>query len=402
MPVPGWEWGGAGLATGLGSVWVAAGADGQAGVWLYRVDPSTNEVAETIEVGPGSASDVWVDDSGIWVLAFENTSMRLYRLDPQTHVVIATTDIPAEWSQTVVGSGGSIWVPGNTDNSNGAPPETLFQIDPGTNNIVGRTQVADGKAFFIVGSADRLWFYNGGLRALDATTGQEIIGPLHLPENCCSALTSDGVGGVWVLTTTLSASRGGIWHIDADGSIDQQSESDLGAAADGKASAWDPATNSIWVVHAERTVSQIQITDGSLSPSVATQGEVFFPTTRHGASGDDALYRGPLIERDGCIYIGGDSQVSLPLWPRGYSVVRDPSGALQIDAEDGSTVGTVGQQISMGGGYIAEFFPVDKVAPRDKQLAYVNQQLDEPIPQQCLAPDLYGVWLVGAIDVPNS
>lgn len=129
---------------------------------------------------------------------------------------------------------------------------------------------------------------------------------------------------------------------------------------------------------------------------------VFFPTTQGGPSGDLALYQGLLIERDGCIFMDGGEQVSLPLWPQGYTVDRGTSGALQIHAVDGAIVAVVGGPISMGGGYTAEFFPLDKVEPRDTQLASVNERLDEPIPQQCLVSNLYGVWLVGGVDVPSS
>jgi hypothetical protein len=262
MPVPSWEWGGAGLATGLGSVWVAAGSSGGEGgfdAWLYRIDPSTNTVEETIDVGRGSSSDVWVSDTGIWVLASEDRSYRLFHLDPDSHAVVATTDIPATWSQSVAESGGSVWISGNTDDSNGAPPETLFQVDPTTYEIVGRSQPADGQAFTLVASGDRLWFDHGGLRALDGTTGEEVVGPLDLPAGCCSSLTPDGVGGVWVLGTEAAGERAGLWHVDLNGVVDQHSGSDLGPDVNGKGSAWDASTNSIWIVQGERTVSQIQI-----------------------------------------------------------------------------------------------------------------------------------------------
>jgi hypothetical protein len=59
-----------------------------------------------------------------------------------------------------------------------------------------------------------------------------------------------------------------VWHVDAGGAIDQHSDSDLGPEADGSASAWDPTTKSIWVVHSDRTVSQIQIASTASEPSV--------------------------------------------------------------------------------------------------------------------------------------
>ncbi len=49
----------------------------------------------------------------------------------------------------------------------------------------------------------------------------------------------------------------------------------------------------------------------------------------------------------------------------------------------------------MGGGYVAEFRPLDKVEPRQDQLRRLEEWLGYPIPERCLEPDVYGVWSVG-------
>lgn len=132
-----------------------------------------------------------------------------------------------------------------------------------------------------------------------------------------------------------------------------------------------------------------------------SEDAVFFPTMQSGPSGMQALYEGTLIERDGCIFMDGGHQVSLPLWPNGYTVDRGPSDALQIRAEEGAIVAVVGEPISMGGGYVAEFFPPDRVEPRDIQIGRIEEQLG-PIPPRCLGSDVYGMWAVGSIEVAES
>ena len=261
MPsLPGWEFGGAGIATGQGSVWVAAGGTG-GGTVLYRVDPQTNAIAETIHVGEGNAADVWVDDSGIWVLAFPQGggSMNLYGIDPATHDVAGVVEVPATWSQNVFVAGGWVYVLGNTDDRNGAPAETLFQIDPESLDIIAQFQPADGAALFMSASSDRLWFFHGGLRALDATTGAELIGPLDAPERCCSGLIADGDGGVWVVSASGRADETGVWHVDRDGHIDASTSSDPGEDAEGVAGAYDPATQSLWIADSEDTVLRLGV-----------------------------------------------------------------------------------------------------------------------------------------------
>ena len=49
----------------------------------------------------------------------------------------------------------------------------------------------------------------------------------------------------------------------------------------------------------------------------------------------------------------------------------------------------------MGGGYVAEFRPQDKVEPREDQLRWVEEWLGYSIPERCLDSDAYGVWSVG-------
>jgi Tol biopolymer transport system component len=258
MPsVPGWEFGGAGITSGLGSVWATTGAA------VYRIDPATDTLADTIDLGACCAADIWVDDSGIWVLSFadEGGHMWLYHLDATTHEMLSRTSIPANWSNNVSGAGGWIWVLGNTDDSDGAPPGTLFRIDPTTGDIEDRFDPEPHNSFFLTVSADRLWFFKSdGLYALDGSNGSEIAGPLQLPAQCCSGLVEDGSGGVWVISGTGSETTWkGVWHVSSDGVVDQRSMVDPGALADGIAVAFDSTTMSVWIVHYQDTVSRLEI-----------------------------------------------------------------------------------------------------------------------------------------------
>jgi len=194
--------------------------------------------------------------SGIWYVD------PLYHLDQSTHVVLSRTVIPANWSNTVVGAGGWIWVLGNTDNSDGAPPGTLFRIDPASGAIVNQFDPAGGESFFLSVSGEQIWFFKvDGLYALDANTGSEMFGPLDPPDRCCSGLVSDGTGGVWVISATGDGPGAkGVWHVSADGIVDQHSKGDPGELADGIGAAFDSSTTSVWIVHYEDTVSRLQIT----------------------------------------------------------------------------------------------------------------------------------------------
>jgi hypothetical protein len=108
-------------------------------------------------------------------------------------------------------------------------------------------------------SDDLLWFFDGGLRAFDATTEEVVVGPLHLPDRCCAGLVSDGTGGVWVVSTRGGATETGVWHVRPDGVIDAYSADNPGDDAAGIAVALDPSTNAAWIVHYEDSVSTLRL-----------------------------------------------------------------------------------------------------------------------------------------------
>jgi hypothetical protein len=131
------------------------------------------------------------------------------------------------------------------------------------------------------------------------------------------------------------------------------------------------------------------------SSDVSDEPTVFLAVRSGGPSGDQALYRGPLTVRDGCVLIGRGPSYSLPVWPKGTIAERDSSGRLVISSADGKALATEGDAVAMGGGFTAEFEPADKVEPRREQLRRVEEWLGYAIPERCVGPDVYGLWVVG-------
>jgi hypothetical protein len=133
--------------------------------------------------------------------------------------------------------------------------------------------------------------------------------------------------------------------------------------------------------------------DQATSPSGGQ--ELFFATSPGGNSVVmEALYQGPLLVRESCVLIGSHGDYTVPVWPDGFTAERDGSGRLVV--RDGErVVATEGENFKMGGGYVAEFRPADKVEPREDQLHRVQDWLGYPIPERCLGSEVYGVWIVG-------
>jgi hypothetical protein len=130
----------------------------------------------------------------------------------------------------------------------------------------------------------------------------------------------------------------------------------------------------------------------------ATNGPgLFFPT-----SGDDqggammtALFTGPLVVKNGCVLVGRPGEYSLPIWWNGFTAEPDATGRITVLDSEGMVVAVDGETFEMGGGYRAEFRPSDKVEPAEGQIRRVEQWLGYEIPDRCLTPDVYGIWLVG-------
>jgi hypothetical protein len=150
--------------------------------------------------------------------------------------------------------------------------------------------------------------------------------------------------------------------------------------------------------------------DGMTSPDadgfVKLEGDpqaVFFPMNPDppGAS-MDALLRGPLVVRDGCVLAGEAGSLSLPVWPQGFSLDRDAAGTLVVLDAGGDVVAIEGEEFATGGGFTAEFQPADKVEPKDEQLRRLADWLGYDVPDRCLGKDVYGVWVVGDTGIATT
>ena len=145
------------LAFGRGSVWVASSERDT----VWRVDPSTGEVAAEIEVGLG-AKDIAVDgDSGdVWVAFGGGSEYKgLSRVDPETGRVVAEVPIAAHkrygGAWTVAVGEGAVW-------AQSADGGELFKVDPETNEVVAERDLGD--------YSDGLTVYGGAVWSVNQVT----------------------------------------------------------------------------------------------------------------------------------------------------------------------------------------------------------------------------------------
>jgi ABC-type transport system substrate-binding protein len=144
----------AGLAVGLGAVWVLDKDVPQ----LLRVDPEVGRVVDSIALplaGPGySPAGVAVGDGSVWA-AYDSPG-RLVRMDPVTGRVVRSIAIG---SPTAIAYGSdAVWI--------GGPFDGVTRVDPSTNtvrhrehlpNTVSGIAVGDGYVWATISADDKVW-----------------------------------------------------------------------------------------------------------------------------------------------------------------------------------------------------------------------------------------------------
>jgi DNA-binding beta-propeller fold protein YncE len=163
------------LAVYAGQVWTINNVDDT----LVRIDPATNQVAQEIHVDPAVGSDdfdpffILVDETGIWIT--ERDANRLLHIDPATGAVLASLDVPLPgW---MAAGFGSIWVNTNQDTSD----STIVRIDQATHEIVSDFPLASAGSLvepgYVVTGAGSVWvsdFSSGKIARIDPTTNTVI------------------------------------------------------------------------------------------------------------------------------------------------------------------------------------------------------------------------------------
>lgn len=125
------------IAAGEGGVWVVTKGKGGEYDILSRIDPGTNEIAETIDLGR-PAGAVAVGEGAVWVMV--PTEGTILRVDPDTSEVVAEIGGLAQPVFAAAGEG-ALWVLSGMWHDFTDADGTVTRIDPATNEVVARIQV---------------------------------------------------------------------------------------------------------------------------------------------------------------------------------------------------------------------------------------------------------------------
>jgi virginiamycin B lyase len=137
-----------GLAIGFGSLWVPNCGDNT----VSRVDVKTNAVAASFPSGIGNSEGYIATGAGsVWLMT--DAKGTLARIDPATNKVIKEIALPAG-SYCPIFGGGAIWVTSTDGNS-------VTRVDPATNSVVATIPVGKTPRFLAYGEG-AVWTLNQG------------------------------------------------------------------------------------------------------------------------------------------------------------------------------------------------------------------------------------------------
>jgi hypothetical protein len=143
------------IAVGEGAVWVTT-SDGDR--WfLARIDPTTNEVTDEIDIA--DVTDVAVGAGAVWAITYQRPDgWAVARIDPTSRDVTALTPLgctPDCGASQLVAMPDGIWVSVSTDYPDWGE---VVRIDPATSQVISRTRVRGDPRDLVIGEGG-VWVY---------------------------------------------------------------------------------------------------------------------------------------------------------------------------------------------------------------------------------------------------
>jgi streptogramin lyase len=231
---------------GFGSVWVET----HRGTQLFRIDPATDKVIATIDVGQESCAEPGIGFGKVWLgpcdsstktiavdaatnevagsfdayggseaftseaLWIADSSGKLSKVDPTSYRTLATYDIfPGAFTGWIVSAGGSIWT-ASENGETGAWGGEVVKVDPSSGKVISRLTVPDpGPYATMTADLGYIWVKgddSGRLLRIDPKTGSTTT--FDLPgfkglTQLWDMWPATGLGSVWVRLADDAVSR---------------------------------------------------------------------------------------------------------------------------------------------------------------------------------------------------
>lgn len=177
---------------GDGAVWVADNLSQT----IYRIDPSTNQVALTIKadipIDNEAAAEIVVGDGAVWAVEGNGYDQTLRRYSAQTGMIEARIPLPSPSADRgIVFDFNSVWVAGTRDGE-------LYRIDPATNQIFASIEL-DERPLALASGEGSIWVreLGGTVQRIDGGSGKPLA---TFPTEAVDRFGEIVVGGgfVWI------------------------------------------------------------------------------------------------------------------------------------------------------------------------------------------------------------
>ena len=168
---------------------------------VSRLDPKTNTVAATVQVGNRPCSGLAAGFGSLWVPNCGDSTMS--RVDLKTNQVTATIKTPVANSEGGIAAGaGSVWLMTDTKG-------TLSRFDPSTNTVVAEIYVASG-SYGIAFGEDAVWVTSTEHSTVARVDPHTNLVAETIPVGKSPRFIAVGGGAVW----TLNQGDGSVSRID--------------------------------------------------------------------------------------------------------------------------------------------------------------------------------------------
>ncbi len=223
---------------------------------VTRIDPKTNKVAETIEVGRQPCSGLALDSGSLWVPLCGDQA--LARVDLKTSKVVAKLPIGIAGSEGGIAAGaGSVWV---LTGKKG----TLARIDPATNEVVAEIYVP-AESYAVAFGEKAVWVTSTGQNTLTRVDPETNLIVETIAVGKAPRFLAAGEGFIW----TLNQAEGNVSKVDPKSN---KVVATIEAGVPGPGGEIAAGEGAVWVTAFEFPISRIDPVSGKVVQQFAGPG----------------------------------------------------------------------------------------------------------------------------------
>lgn len=225
---------------------------------MIRIDTSTNEVAQTFDLGGHVGADVTFLDGDLWVLLFGDEGMEVVRADRETGQLRARFRLAANWAHSLVATHGTLITAVGGDDAMNVDGR-MIQIGPAT-GVVSQIGVPT-RSFTpmpVLWRGDVWLSTDQGFVRFDPIAAGFYGPPVTLGPRfaaCCEFVEADS-RGMWFLSPDPDRRTGQLLQVFDP---DTGEARELATLDEGTPVAMAVEPDALWILNYEGTLTQVRL-----------------------------------------------------------------------------------------------------------------------------------------------